>query len=110
LKSGTSLKHKASFVSNRFAHPEFAHPNFPTITGSRKGTRELDCTKGEFPMKGKSFTYLDKAKSGTSFPAHAYNKRTLALELVARGKRLRRRVRLIATGMLALGLLSAVFE
>jgi hypothetical protein len=61
-------------------------------------------------VKGKPFKYRKAVPSDTGFPGHIHGKRSFALKLVARGKRLRKRIRVVVSGLVALGVLSAVFE
>lgn len=61
-------------------------------------------------MKGKSFKYRKAVPSDTGFPGHIHGKRSFALKLVACGEGLRKRIRVAVSGLIVLGVLSAVFE
>jgi hypothetical protein len=61
-------------------------------------------------MKDKRDKYRHAASWGAESPALVYSKRKFALNLVARRERLRKQIRVVATGLVALSVLSAVLE
>lgn len=61
-------------------------------------------------MKGKPFKYRKAVPADTGFPSHIHGKRSFTLKLVACSERLRKRIRIAVSGLIALGVLSAVFE